>query len=90
MPAVARFRTNQLRMVNMASFTSVTGCRTPLLECSVIAHIKTVSADTNKLFCPGRKQSGAPGEHLLYRRNCHVNTIGPASCRLNALTPSLL
>lgn len=43
-----------------------------------------------QLVCLGRKQSNASREHLLYCINCHVNTIGPASCRLNVLTPSLL
>lgn len=92
LPAVARFRTNT------APFEDG-----QYVQFYLYVRIQDVFAgelgnDTNKsgesrykqLVCPGRKQSNASREHLLYCINCHVNTIGPASCRLNVLTPSLL
>lgn len=75
-------------MVNMALFTSVSGCGMALLECSVMAQIKTVRADTNRLFIQAGIRAALPGKRLPHRSNRPGDTVGPASC--NALTPSSL
>lgn len=45
----------------MTLFPSVAGYRMALLECSVIAQIKTVSADTNRLFVRVGNRAALPG-----------------------------
>lgn len=59
-------------MVNMALFTSVTGCRMASLECSVIAQIKAARADTNRLFVRVWSRAALPGN------TCHTVVTTPS------------
>lgn len=59
-------------MVNMALFTSVTGCRMASPECSVIAQIRAAGADTNRLFVRVWNRAALPGNA------CHTVVTTPS------------
>lgn len=80
----------QSKMVNMVLVTSVTGCGMALQERSAIAQIKTVSADTNRLFVQAGNRAALPGNTFYTVVSAMSIRLAPASCSLNVLTPLII
>lgn len=93
LPVVAHFSSkycSNLKMVNMVLVTSVTGCGMALQERSAIAQIKTVSADTNRLFVQAGNRAALPGNTFYTVVSAMSIRLAPASCSLNVLTPLII